>query len=438
MDLRRIPVVVVTGFDAVAVDAVASSAQTPGTVVVHHDLVELSLGVITRTIRTADADGVVHRRITRIDLDHGCVSCALREDLLPLLRALHRRDSVERIVLQLDPLIEPEPLCWAIDAVVVADVPGAVDGPAGRDVRIEAVVGCIDAATWLTDATGDTTLSEVGLIRAAGGGPDVTDTDERTVAQLAVGHVDFADAVVVHGVAEDGWQSAVLMAVLTRLAPTAPMLLAIPERPISATLVGNLLAAVPENSRRGEMTGAHDPLLRGQPPLDSDCGVRLVEFYSDRPMHPGRLHEAIDCLLDGVVCSRGRLWLATQPDEALWIESAGGGLRVATGGPWLAAMSDDEVSDAEAERVSMAALRWHPEFGDRDTSIVVLAVRAEPAFIQDTLRRACLTDAEMAAGQAGWMQFDDPFGSFHRDPCIDGEVVADDADAASAIHPDLQ
>ncbi len=108
MDLRRTPVVVVTGFDAVAVDAVASSAQTPGTVVVHHDLVELSLVVITRTIRTADADGVVHRRITRIDLDHGCVSCALREDLLPLLRALHRRDSVERIVLQLDPLIEPD------------------------------------------------------------------------------------------------------------------------------------------------------------------------------------------------------------------------------------------------------------------------------------------------------------------------------------------
>ncbi|GAA1456238.1 ribosome hibernation factor-recruiting GTPase MRF [Williamsia maris] len=431
MSSRRTPVVVVTGFDAVAVDSVARSAQTPGTVVVHHDLVELSLGIITRTVRSLDADGVVGARVTRIDLDHGCVSCALREDLLPLLRALHRREGVARIVLQLDPLIEPEPLCWAIDEVVVADVPGAIDGPAGRDVRIEAVVGCVDAGTWLTDATGDTTLSEVGLV------PDYT--DERTVAQLAVGHVGHADALVVHGVAEDGWQAALLMAVLARLAPIAPVLLALPERPITEAVVGTLLAAVPDTARRGAMTGAHDPLLPGQPPLDADCGVRLVEFHSDRPLHPGRLHEAIDCLLEGVVCSRGRLWLATQPDEALWIESAGGGLRVATGGPWLAAMSDDEVDACDPERVSMAALRWHPEFGDRDTSIVVLSLRADASFIQDTLRGACLTDAEMAAGPAGWAMFDDPFGSFHRDPCVDGEVVADDADAgASSTHPDLQ
>ncbi|WP_045824002.1 ribosome hibernation factor-recruiting GTPase MRF [Williamsia herbipolensis] len=431
MAVNRTPVVVVAGFDPLAVDAVASAMAVPGTVVVHHDLAALSQGSMTRTIYDHDTTGAPLTRVTQIDLVHGCVSCALREDLLPLLRSLHRRGRVERIVLALDPLVEPEPLCWAIDNVVVADVPGQIDGPAGRDVEIAAVIGCVDGATWLADATGDDTLAEAGLLP-----PD--DQDERTMAQVAVGHVEFADALVVGAAADDGWQAARFGAVVARLAPRAPVLLETPQRPVSAAMIEALLAAVAPDARRGRSTGAHDPLLAGQPPLDDDCGVQIVEFTADRPMHPGRLHEAIDCLLDGVVCSRGRLWVATQPDEALWLESAGGGLRVATGGPWLATMTADEVARCAPERVSMASLRWHPDFGDRDTSIVVLVHRADPRHIVETLGAACLTDAEMAAGQAAWDRWPDPFGTFHRDPCADSEPL-DDAGPEStdvpATHP---
>ncbi len=62
---------------------------------------------------------------------------------------------------------------------------------------------------------------------------------------------------------------------------------------------------MPADARRGELADAHSPLLRRQPPLDDDGGVMLVEFTANRPFHPGRLHEAIDVLLEGVVYSRG-------------------------------------------------------------------------------------------------------------------------------------
>ncbi|MGU3292367.1 ribosome hibernation factor-recruiting GTPase MRF [Williamsia sp. M5A3_1d] len=436
MAVNRTPVVVVAGFDPLAVDAVASVMATPGTVVIHHDLAALSRGSITRTMRAHDTAGAPLTRVTEIDLPHGCVSCALREDLLPLLRSLHRRGRVERIVLALDALIEPEPLCWAIEHVVVADVPGQIDGPAGRDVEIAAVIGCVDGATWLADATGDETLAEAGLLSRDRA--DEGDEDERTMAQVAVGHVEFADALVVGATAGDSWEAARFGAVVARLAPRAPVLLETPQRPVSAPMIEALLAAVPSQARRGRSMGAHDPLLPGQPPLDDDCGVQIVEFTSDRPMHPGRLHEAIDCLLDGVVCSRGRLWVATQPDEALWLESAGGGLRVATGGPWLATMTSDEVARCAPERVSMASLRWHPDFGDRDTSLVVLTHRADPRHITDTLRGACLTDAELAAGQDAWDRWPDPFGTFHREPCdpeFDPTDVFTDSTDSPATHP---
>ncbi|WP_246833583.1 GTP-binding protein [Williamsia sp. 1138] len=420
--VNKTPLVIVTGFDRGATIRSAEALAVPGTAVVHHDLSLVGVGTIVRTVSTTDFNGHTDSRTTQSALDHGCLSCAMREDVLPLLRALHRRGNVDRIVLALDPALEPEPLSWAISNVVVADVPGQVDGPAGLDVQIDAVIGCIHEGTWLEDATGDRILAE----------DDRGSTeDERTVAQLAVGHVDFADALVVHrdetgggarpsdGQAADGWSAAKLFAVLKRLNPTAPIIMELPQRQLGPTIMRNLIASIPDGARRGEITGPHDPLLRGQPPLTPDCGVNVVEFESDRPFHPERLHDAIDVLLDGVVAARGRLWLATQPDEALWLESAGGGLRIATGGTWLAAMTDDQVAASDPERLAMASLRWHPLYGDRSSSIVAVSVEADPNRIRRTLQAAVLTDEELAAGQSGWHGLSDPFGVTHADPCDD-------------------
>lgn len=416
--VNKTPLVIVTGFDREATIRSAEALAVPGTAVVHHDLTLVGAGTIVRTVSTTDFDGEKDSRTTQSALEHGCLSCAMREDVLPLLRALHRRGNVDRIVLALDPALEPEPMAWAITNVVVSDVPGQIDGPAGLDVQIEAVIGCIDEATWLEDATGDRILAEDPRGTEGVARPVVED-DERTVAQLAVGHVEFADALVVHGQAVDGWSGAQLFAVLKRLNPTAPIIMELPQRKLGPTIMRNLIASIPAGARRGEITGPHDPLLRGQPPLTPDCGVHVVEFEADRPFHPERLHEAIDILLEGVVAARGRLWLATQPDEALWLESAGGGLRIATGGTWIASMTDDQVDQVDPERMAMASLRWHPLYGDRSSSIVAVAHRTEPARIERALQGALLTDDELSAGQAGWDGLDDPFGVTHADPCDD-------------------
>ncbi|MDY6810589.1 MAG: GTP-binding protein [Actinomycetota bacterium] len=415
----RTPIVLVTGLDSAAVSRVGDALtgeqdmDARGTVVVHHDLSHVADGQVGRLMSWVDPDGQRRERTLGIELAHGCISCTLREDLLPLLRRLHRRSSVRRIVLTLDPILEPERIAWAIEEVIVEDMPGFVDGPASRDVRIDATIACVAESDWLESATGDTPLVEAGF--------DHVD-DDRTLAQVAVGQVAFADALVVAGcdpAMRDAWTSARSTAVMKRLAPNAPMMIELPQRPVTTSLVERLLAAVGPVSRRGRVDAPHDPLLRGEPPLDADCGVTWVEFHSDRPMHPERLHDALDVLLDGVVTTRGRVWVATQPDEALWLESAGGALQVAHGGRWLAAMDDDEIGQVSPERRAMAALRWDEDFGDRHTSLVVLVHRADASEIQSALRDACVNEVEFAAGQEFWATFDDPFGAFHADPCDD-------------------
>src|SRR5437016_2648810 len=114
---RRMPLIMVAGIRAEHVAAAAETArgQAPAeTALVHHDLRQVTQGVVRRTIRHGDTE-----RTEALELAHGCVSCTLRLDLLPLLRRLAAAPDITRIVVQLDPALEPETICWALQNVAV-------------------------------------------------------------------------------------------------------------------------------------------------------------------------------------------------------------------------------------------------------------------------------------------------------------------------------
>jgi G3E family GTPase len=402
----RVPLFLISGLDPGSNSVLADKfrAGAPGTAVVHHDLRQITSGIVRRRIQLGPRD-----QLTVLELAHGCVSCTLREDLLPLLRRLARMPEVERIVLRLDEAMEPEPVSWAVHNVLVGD--RTVD----TDVDLRAVFAVVGRESWLTDTTGDDTLAERG-IRAS---PE----DDRTVAQVALAQVEFADVLVLGGSATDAWSAAKSSAILDRVAPS------IPRVELSGVDACSLVAAVPADARRGEVTDMHGPLLRGQPPLHADCGIGLLTFTAQRPFHPERLHDAIDVLLDGVVRTRGRAWVASQPDMALWIESAGGGLGIGHAGPWLDAPGGPAWGDVSAERRTLASLRWHPEFGDRAQEIVVVTDQATPDEVEAALRGALLTDAELAAGTEAWLAYSDPFGEWHEEPCEETETDSEKLDA---------
>ena len=387
--MKRTPVIVVAGQEMTD-DVCETLARTPGTIVVRH---RFDGHVVVRSVRIGD-DLRPHTSEWPLELTNCCVDCTIREDLLILLRRLHRRDDVKRIVVHLAPWLEPEPVCWAINNVIVRVGPGYTDGPAARDVRIEAVVSTVHTASWLTQALDDEVLD-----------------DDRTVAQVVVGQAEFADVLVLSATHDR------TSAVLRRLAPRS-------QHVVGPALLEPALAALQWTARRGREHNPHEALLAGQPPLGADGDVELVEFNADRPFHPLRLHIAIDDLLDGVVRVRGRAWLATQPDAVVWIESAGGGMKVGHAGEWLASSAEHSDGYADPERVALAGLRWDERFGDRHISLTALVCGADPGVITNALAGALLTDDEMAREQ-DWAAYDDPFGDWHEDPCDDFDAADD-------------
>lgn len=385
----RTPVILVAGqrdTDAV----VGAMLRTPGTLVVEHRFD----GHVVRRTTASLSDGVLTSTENGLELAHGCVSCTIRNDLLVLLRQLHRRDDVDRIVVHLAPWLEPGPICLAINHVRVRVAPGYIDGPAALDVAIAAVVTCVDSAAWLDQALGEEELD-----------------DGRTHAQVVIGQAEFADVVVLDRA------NPFVAAVLRRLSPRARVR-------VGAGGIEDALNNLYRDARRGRSDDPHGPLLAGQPPLESRGPISLVEFNARRPFHPQRLHAALDLLLDGVIRTRGRLWLASNPDRAMWLESAGPGLRVSSAGKWLAAMSGPERDGVDAERRALAALGWDDRHGDRHTAMAILVCGARTDEVLDALRRALLTEEEMRNPRA-WIDYDDPFGDWHEDPCAELTEAAD-------------
>ncbi|WP_019734285.1 GTP-binding protein, partial [Mycobacterium avium] len=227
----RTPVILVAGQRGTD-PVVGALLRTPGTLVVEHRFD----GHVVRRTTAVLTDGVLTSTECGLELAHGCVSCTIRNDLLVLLRQLHRRDDVDRIVVHLAPWLEPEPICLAINHVRVRVAPGGVDGPAALDVSIAAVVTCVDSSTWLSQALGEDELD-----------------DGRTHAQVVIGQAEFADVVVLDH------PNPFLAAVLRRLAPRARVR-------VGADGIDDALNNLYRDARRGRVDDPHGPLLAGGAP----------------------------------------------------------------------------------------------------------------------------------------------------------------------------
>jgi G3E family GTPase len=143
----------------------------------------------------------------------------------------------------------------------------------------------------------------------------------------------------------------------------------------------------------------------------SEYGIDSFTVRAGRPLHPERFADFVRTLPDGVVRSKGRVWVAGRDEWALHYSQAGPTARVAVAERWVAAMAPER---RELQRRMRPDLPWDDERGDRRTELVFIGRDMDEDTIRASFAECPLTDAEMDVDP---VRFENPF------PASDDEVL---------------
>ncbi|MGI5286458.1 CobW family GTP-binding protein [Nonomuraea polychroma] len=362
-----IPVALVAGLHrsarAAAVDRLLR--RHPGAVAIHHDLRDIGAGRVERVVR--DVSGVLDRAEAR--LAHGCVTCTVREDLLPEL--LRRADTASLLIVDLWDSVEPRP---------VAEALAGAEG-----VRLACVHTALDAEHMPVDICRGDRLSEIGQAATAG--------DQRYLAEVLARQIEYAATLSLHGGGDEDTELST--AVLRHLAPHTPIVTG-PEVAGAALCVHELAERV-------------DPAT-AQFPAEAQTGeVTTVVWHRLRPLHPVRLFDAMEELVTTTVRSRGRFWLANRHERMLAWDAVAGAVSVEDAGPWLAALPEAAWDLVSPARRAAAALDWNPIIGDRVQHLVFTGPDLDRDRIVSLLDSCLIDQTDALPGAAEWGDLDDPF-----------------------------
>lgn len=303
-------------------------------------------------------------------LEHPCLSCTVRLDVVPTVRRLLASGS--RIIVGLPPAAAAETAVHALLRSL-------------RDaVAIDSVV-----FTCAPDAVEDQVWDHHTLFES---GFTPVPADDRTAGEFLMRELCFADTVLLAD------------PVLVSVDPAA--------RSRGAQLIRELAPhAVLTGSVGDVRTGSHslaDATARTVPgsvwATDEPSGpFTTVVQRIERPLHPERFRHALATLAQACCWLRGRLWVASAPGCRIAVQGIGPRVWLENTGPW------------QAERKSLPFISqmtgqdmgdWHPEYGDRGTVLAFTGDDIDAAEIAELLGACELSEAEMAAAADS---FPDPF-----------------------------
>ncbi|MES2206256.1 MAG: zinc metallochaperone GTPase ZigA [Pseudomonadota bacterium] len=389
---ERLPVTVLSGFlgagKTTILNHILNHNEGRRIAVIVNDMSEINIDAAL-----IKEDGALSRTGARmVEMSNGCICCTLREDLLIEVSRLANENKFDYLIIESTGISEPLPIA---ETFTFADE----EGRSLSDIaRLDTMVTVIDAHHFINDYGSQDFIAERG--------ESLGEDDERTVVDLLVDQIEFADVLVLNKLdLVTPEQKYRLMGILKGLNPQAHCL----ESEFGVLPLDQVLDTKLFDFERASQAPRWLKELRGEHVSESETyGISSFVYRASRPFHPERFWALIQQSWQGVLRSKGFFWLATRPDFIGEWGQAGSVCRYSPAGTWWAATPKNEWP-VELEELREIEASWVEPYGDRRQELVLIGISMNEAVLREQLNNCLVTDEEWALGPSAWQALSDPF-----------------------------
>lgn len=397
--MNRLPVTVLSGFlgagKTTVLSHILNNREGKRVAVIVNDMSEINIDAST----VQNEVSLSHQEEKLIEMSNGCICCTLREDLLVAVNKLAKEGRFDYLVIESTGISEPLPVA---ETFTFADE----DGVSLSDVaKLDTLVTVVDAFNFMKDYDEAKNLQDTD--------ESLGEEDERSVADLLVDQVEFADVILVSKTdLVDPSELERLKAIIRSLNTTARI---IPIEKGNVDIDDVLNTGLFDFDKAQQAPGWLKEMRGEHVPETEEYGIGSFSYAARRPFHPQKFYEFLNDTqrFGKLIRSKGYFWLASRPEFAGSWSQAGGIARYGFAGMFWKAVPKENWP-TEEDYIESIKKTWVEPFGDMRQELVFIGQGVDQEAMTNALDDCLLSEDELLKGKAFWKTLKDPFPAWEQ------------------------
>ena len=392
--MNQLPVTVLSGFlgagKTTVLSHILNNRQGKKVAVIVNDISEINIdsAIVQNEVSLNRSEEKL------VEMSNGCICCTLREDLLEEVTKLAQEGRFDYLVIESTGISEPLPVA---ETFTFADE----DGVSLSDVAdLDTMVTVVDGVNFLKDYDEAKYLQDTG--------ESLGEEDERSVADLLVDQVEFADVILISKTDLASPSDIERLTAILKTLNTDAKIVPISQGQVD---IDQVLSTGLFNFERAQQAPGWLKEMRGEHvPETEEYGIASFTYEARRPFHPERFHQFLHGTdkYGKLIRSKGYFWLASRPEFAGQWSQAGGIARYGFAGMfWKAIPKKNWPTDEEY--LASIEKSWVEPFGDMRQELVFIGQSMDQKGMTEALDSCLLSEDDVLRGKAYWATLQDPF-----------------------------